>query len=103
MYEERRLSNRHRGEARAWALCGLNPSRGKKFSSCKKDLLQRPPSPLFNRFPGGKVARGNVEHSPPFNAEVKNKWSYTATHLIYLHGVNREKCTFTCIAIYVKG
>jgi hypothetical protein len=25
------------------------------------------------------VARGNVKHSSPLNAEVKNEWSYTAT------------------------
>jgi hypothetical protein len=28
-----------------------------------------------------------ADHSPPFSAEVKNAWSYTSTHPIYLHGV----------------
>jgi hypothetical protein len=49
------------------------------------------------------VASGNVEHSPPLNAEVKNEWSCTTTPLICLYGVNREKCTFTSVAVYVIG
>jgi len=28
-----------------------------------------------------------VDHSPPFSAEVKNAWKYTSTALISLHGV----------------
>jgi len=30
-------------------------------------------------FPGGKAAGREVDHSPPFCAEVKNAWSHTFT------------------------
>ena len=39
--------------------------------------------------PGCEVVRCNVEHSPSFNAKAKTDWSYTATTLMYLNGVNR--------------
>jgi hypothetical protein len=29
-------------------------------------------------FPGGKAAGREADHSAPFNAEVKNAWSYTS-------------------------
>jgi len=32
-------------------------------------------------FPGGKTAGREADHSPPSSAEVKNKWSYTSTHI----------------------
>jgi len=38
---------------------------------------------------GVEVVRGNVEHSPPFNAKAKTEWSYTAAPLICRNGVNR--------------
>ena len=31
--------------------------------------------------------------SPPFNAEVKNEWSFTSTPLIFLYGLKRENFT----------
>ena len=36
----------------------------------------------WGSFPGSKVARSEVDHSPPFSAEVKNEWNYTyITHI----------------------
>jgi hypothetical protein len=37
---------------------------------------------------------GEVEHSPPSNAEVMKEWSSTCTHLMRLGGGDRDKCTF---------
>jgi len=33
-------------------------------------------------FPGGKVARHKVDHSPPYSAKVKKEWSHTSTPLM---------------------
>jgi len=33
-------------------------------------------------------------HSSPYIAEVKNEWSYTSTHSICLHGVDKETLAF---------
>jgi hypothetical protein len=37
--------------------------------------------------PGLKQPEREVDHSPPFSAEVKKAWSYTSTAQIRLHGV----------------
>ena len=46
-------------------------------------LQKHPPSLLFNGywvyFPGAKRPRREVKHSSPFDAEVKNVWSYVAS------------------------
>jgi hypothetical protein len=39
-----------------------------------------------------EVVMFKVEHSLPFNAKAKTEWSYTATPLTYLNGVNRTLC-----------
>jgi hypothetical protein len=47
-----------------------------------------PPSYLMGTgryFLGDMTAGGEVEHSHPFNAEVKNAWSYTSTHSLRIH------------------
>jgi hypothetical protein len=36
-------------------------------------------------FPGVKRPGRDVDHSPPFGAEVKNEWSYTSTPLLPLN------------------
>jgi hypothetical protein len=36
-----------------------------------------------------------VDHSLPYNADVKNEWSYKFAPLICLHGVDRDKFAFT--------
>ena len=33
-------------------------------------------------------------HSPPSSGEVKNKWHYTSTSPVYVHGMYRDKFTF---------
>jgi hypothetical protein len=38
-------------------------------------------------FSGGKAAGAWSCHSPPSSAEVKNRWNYTSTTPIRLHGV----------------
>lgn len=35
------------------------------------------------------------DHSPPCSPKVKHKWSSTSTPRIYLHGVDRDKFTFS--------
>jgi hypothetical protein len=37
--------------------------------------------------PGVKQTGCEADHSPPSSSEVKNAWSYTATHRIRLHSV----------------
>jgi len=39
---------------------------------------------------GVKVLGREVNHSLPSSAELKNGWSYTSTHSINLHVVNRN-------------
>jgi hypothetical protein len=36
-----------------------------------------------------------VDHSPPFSAEIKNEWSYTCTSPIGLLGMDRDNFIFT--------
>ena len=38
-------------------------------------------------FPGDKAAGRNVNHSPAYNPEVKNYWSYISTPPIRLYEV----------------
>ena len=38
-----------------------------------------------------------VDHKPICSVDVKNEWSYTSTHPVCLHGVEREKFAFTLI------
>jgi hypothetical protein len=45
--------------------------------------------------PGEKRLWGDVDHSPPPSAEIKNEWSYTSTPHIRLHGVNRNNSALT--------
>jgi hypothetical protein len=59
-------------------------------------LLSSPPRPerLWGKLASypmrtgaGGGGRGEAYHYQPFNAEVKNAWSYTFTSPIHLHGV----------------
>jgi hypothetical protein len=56
-----------------------NPVGARYFSFLQK----HPPSLLFNGyrvyFPGAKRPSREVKHSSPFDAEVKNVWSYVAS------------------------
>jgi hypothetical protein len=56
------------------------------FSSPKRpDRLWGPRSLLLNgyrgSFPGVKRPGSEVDHLPPFSAEIRNGWSYTSTPL----------------------
>jgi hypothetical protein len=42
-------------------------------------------------------AEQSGDHSLLSNAEVKNEWSYTTTHPMCLHGVDRDNFTFVTI------
>jgi hypothetical protein len=45
-------------------------------------------------FPGVRWPKRDV-YSHPCNVEVNNKWSYTSSPPIRLHGMERDKFTFT--------
>jgi hypothetical protein len=38
-------------------------------------------------FPGVLWSESEAGHSPPSGVEVKNEWTYTSIHPVYLHGV----------------
>jgi hypothetical protein len=60
------------------------------------DQLWDPAGLLFNGsldFPGVKRSEREADHSPTFNAEVKNEWSSNSTPRISHLGV--DKFTFT--------
>jgi hypothetical protein len=38
-----------------------------------------------------------INHLPPFSAEVKNEWSYTSAPLVCLYGLDRDKFTFKAL------
>jgi hypothetical protein len=50
-------------------------------------------------FPGGKAAGREADHSPPFNAEVKNEWNYTSisqyAFMAWCLVKHRDNFTFT--------
>ena len=41
-----------------------------------------------------KRAESEVDHTLPSSAEVKNKWSYTSTSHVHLHGIDRNTFKF---------
>jgi len=79
---------------------GSNPGRSMRFYSSPKTsrtalgLTQTPIKRVPGFFPGGKTAGREVNHSPPFRVEVKNKWCYTSTPSICLQGADTETITF---------
>jgi hypothetical protein len=52
-----------------------------------KVFVCTPPWLLITSILGVKQLEREVDYSLPSSAEVKNAWSYTSTHPIYLHGV----------------
>jgi len=64
------------------------------FSPKHPDQLWGPPSFLFNgyigSFPRVQQLEHDVDYSPASGTKVKNKWSYTSTPHICLHGMNRD-------------
>jgi len=57
---------------------------------------QLPNQWVLDSFAGVKCPQCEVKCSLPSSDEVKNKWSYTSTPPLYLHGLEREKLHF-CI------
>jgi hypothetical protein len=51
------------------------------------------PSQPWGSFLGVKWSKHEVDNSLPSSAEVKNEWSFTSIHPVYLHGFDREKFT----------
>jgi hypothetical protein len=53
---------------------------------------------MFNGYLGSflrvKQLRHEINHSPPFGAEVKHEWGYVSAPCTCLHGVGRDKFTF---------
>jgi hypothetical protein len=77
----------------------LSSSRGKRFSLLRNvHTGSESPSLLRNgyrrSFRGSKRPGHDVDHSSPYNVEVKNEWSCTSTPPIRLHGVDRDSFTF---------
>ena len=66
---------------------GSNPGRSRRFcfSPKRPEWPWGPLNLLFIRyrgyFPLAKRLRHEVNHSPPYSAEVKNEWSHTSTSL----------------------
>jgi hypothetical protein len=78
-------------------FCGKNLPRyviaqlAKCAAGCKTMALE-PTQPPIQWVPGAlslgvKWPEREVDHSPPSSAEVKERWSYTSTPPIRLHGV----------------
>jgi hypothetical protein len=44
--------------------------------------------------PGIEYRQGRKEHSPSYNAEVRNEWRYTSTLHIFLLGLDMGKLIF---------
>jgi hypothetical protein len=65
----------------------LIPARGKRLFSPQNDQAVSGAHPAScsvgngGYFPGGKVARHKVDHSPPSSVKVKKKWSRTSASL----------------------
>ena len=51
---------------------------------------------------GGGGPGREAAQSPPYSVEDKNKWRYTYTSHIRLHGVGRDNCPFTLIFTSLK-
>jgi len=51
-------------------------------------------------FPGSKRPGREVDHTPPSSSECKNEWIYTSTTTVILHGVERDKFTFTLLLFF---
>jgi len=71
----------------------LIPGRGKRLFSPQNVQAVSGAHPASysvgngDSFPGGKVARHKVDHSPPSSAKVKKDWSHTSIRLmISWHG-----------------
>jgi hypothetical protein len=54
-------------------------------------------------FPRLKCPGYEVDHFPPFSAEVMNEWSFASALLACLHGVDRDKfeVPFIIIILYI--
>jgi hypothetical protein len=79
---------------------GSHPIWGKRYFTSPKprELLWGSPSLVFNGSHGSvvglKCLRRDVELFSSFSVEVTNKWSYTPTLSIRLHGMDRDNFVF---------
>ena len=55
-----------------------------RFRSGGSWLTVGPTSVTGDSFTGGKEAGVWADHSPVCSAQVKNEWSYTFTHLVFM-------------------
>jgi hypothetical protein len=89
------------GEATCWTVWGSNPVTGKRFSSSpnRPDRFWDPPGLLLNgyriSFREEKRPGRELNHIPPFSADVKNEWKHTSTPPTHLCGMDKNNLTFT--------
>jgi len=87
--------SRYCDKATGCTVRGSKPGRDKRFSCSPKrqNRLWGPPSHLFDWmprfFPARKLPGRDVDQSPLFSIEVKDKWSYTSAPPIFFHGLDR--------------
>jgi len=83
-----------------WMVLGSNPGTDKRFFLFSKhaDWHWGPPSLLFSwywdSFLGVKQLGNKNDHSPQSSTKVKKEWSHISTPPSYLHGMDRDNCTF---------
>jgi hypothetical protein len=53
-------------------------------------------------FPRSNRSGRHVNHSPPFNAEVKNCWNRTYASVMCFHDVDRDKFAFFFVFTFVR-
>jgi hypothetical protein len=93
-------------------VAGLDSLWGKEiFSSLKPPRTPLVPTqphiqsiPLFFPFSRGKITRAlgfYVGHSPPFTADVMNKWSHTSTPLACFHVVKTDHFTVSIVNLHI--
>ena len=64
------------------------------FSPKYPEQLWGPPTLLFSGYLGIKRTGREVHHSPPSNAEIKNKWGYITAPSMRLHTEGRKNFAF---------
>ena len=91
-----------------WMVWSLDLGRNKRFFSSPHhpDRHLGPPCLLFNGYQGSflhvKRPGREVNHLPPFSAEIKNGWSYTCIPPISLHCVDKVVNTLLILELQEK-
>ena len=78
-----------------WAVRGFNAGGGDVFIllNVKADTGAHPASCSVDN--GNKWSRREINYSPAYGTELKNKWNYTSSPPIRFHGVQKENFTFS--------